>query len=64
VGEEGRQAGVVVTGGVGAVGEELLCGAKLGLGSRESENGRRSLAPGRSSRRQGTQWWASALGAF
>jgi hypothetical protein len=47
VGEEGQQVGVVVAGGVGVVGEELLGGAELGLGSRGSGSGRRSPAPGR-----------------
>jgi hypothetical protein len=42
VGEEGRQARVVVAGGVGVVGEELLGGDKLEVGSRGSENGQRS----------------------
>jgi hypothetical protein len=64
MGEEGRQAGVVATGGVGVVGEELLGGAKLGLGSMGSENGRRHPTLGRCSRRQETQRCASALGAF
>jgi hypothetical protein len=64
VGEEGRQAGVVVVGGVGMVGEELLGGTKLRVRSRVFGNGRRSPMPGRCSRRQGTQWWPSALSAF
>jgi hypothetical protein len=64
VGEEGRQAGVVVAGGVGVVKEELLGGAKLRLGLRESENGWMSPAPGRCSWQQVTRRWASALGAF
>jgi hypothetical protein len=49
VGEEGRQARVVVAGGVGVVGEELLGGDKLEVGSRGSENGKRSPVPRRCS---------------
>jgi hypothetical protein len=55
VGEERRQAGVEVTGGVGMGGEELLGGAELGVGSRGSENDRRGPALVRSSRRSGEQ---------
>jgi hypothetical protein len=55
MGEEGRQAGVVVVGGVGVVGEELLGCVKLGVGSRGSRNGWRSPVPGRWLGWQGTQ---------
>jgi hypothetical protein len=47
VGEDGRQAGVVVAGRVGVVREELLGGAKLGLGSRGSGNSRGGAHSGR-----------------
>jgi hypothetical protein len=49
-GEERRQAEVEVPGMVGAVEEELLGGAKLGVGSRGSRNDRRWPVPARSSR--------------
>jgi hypothetical protein len=52
VGEEGRQAGVVVVGGVGVVG--VVGGKKLGVGSRGSENDWRSPTPRRCSLWQGT----------
>jgi hypothetical protein len=39
-----RQAGVGVTGGVRAVGEGVLNGAMLGVGSRRSERGWRGLS--------------------
>jgi hypothetical protein len=55
MGEEGRQAGVVVVGGVGVVGEELLGCVKLGVGSRGSRDGRRSPVPGRCLGWQGTR---------
>jgi hypothetical protein len=58
VGEEGRQAGVVVTGGVGVVG-----GKKLGVASRGSENDWRSPTLGRCSLWQGTQHWLRLLAA-
>jgi hypothetical protein len=38
VGERRRQAGVGVTGGVKAVGDGVLSGAKLEVGSRRSES--------------------------
>jgi hypothetical protein len=62
--EEGWQAVVVTADGVGVVGEEVLGGAKLGVGSRGSGNGQRSPALGLCSWQQGTRRWASALGAF
>jgi hypothetical protein len=49
VGEEGRHVRVVVTDGVGAVGEELVGCVMLGVGSRGSGNGWRSPALGRCS---------------
>jgi hypothetical protein len=55
VGEEGWQTEVVVAGGVVVVGEVLLGGVKLRVGSRGARNGRRSPAPGRCSWRQGTR---------
>jgi hypothetical protein len=61
--EEGRQAGVVVAGGVGVVGEELLGCVKLGVGSRGSRNGRRSPVPGRCLGWQGTQRMLRLLAA-
>jgi hypothetical protein len=45
----------VVAGTVGTVGEELLGGVKLGVGSRGSGNGQRRPAPVRSLRRSEEQ---------
>jgi hypothetical protein len=66
VGEEGQQTRVVIAGGVKVVGEELLGGTKLEVGSRGSRNDRRRPAPARSSwwtkeqtvvRREQRRWW-------
>jgi hypothetical protein len=62
--EEGRQAVMLTADEVGVVGEEVLGGAKHGVGSRGSGNGRSSPAPGLCSWQQGTRRWASALGTF
>jgi hypothetical protein len=55
MGEAGRQAGVVVAGGVGVVGEEPLGCVKLSVGSRGSRNGRQSPVLGRCLGWQGTR---------
>jgi hypothetical protein len=44
VGEEGQQVRVGVAGGVRMVGEDVLGGTKLEVGSRGSEGSRRDLS--------------------
>jgi hypothetical protein len=75
MGEEGRQAGVGVTGGVRTVEEEVLGGAKHGVGKRgmlrsvvsasysHKRHGSRQLGSGNYGRKQQWWWLRSGIGA-